>query len=87
MYAAKVKVAFGRHVRNIGWNLLFLAEFPYHRRRCRVVYRHQDHVSAVQIRRLKHSVDMCDLLLLDSIRNLVVETRRGTYYFDVGVCV
>lgn len=87
MNAPKIKVAFGRYVCNVRGYILLFAKLPYNCRGCRVVDCHQDHVGAFEIGRLKDSVDMGDLFLFNSVRNLFIEARRRTDDNDIRISV
>lgn len=85
MHAAKVEVAFRRHVCNVGCNLPFLAQLPYLCRCLGIIDRGQDHIDAVEIRRFELAVHIVDLLLLDAVGDFVVETVARRYDGDFGV--
>lgn len=87
MDAAKVEIAFVGHVRNVGRDSLLLAQFPDSRRGCRVVDGDQHHVCLVQIGWLKQPVDMCNLLLRDSVCDLFIQPGRRADDSDFGIGV
>lgn len=85
MDAAKVKVAFWWHIRDVGGNLLLLAQLPDHRGRIWVVNGHHDHVCIIEIGRFEDSVDVCDLLLGNAMGDFFIQARSRTHDSNVGV--
>ena len=87
MHAAKVEVALGRYICDVGGNLLFLAQLEYLRRGFGVVDSGQDHVNAIEIGWFELAVDVIDLLLLNAVCDFIVEavTWRDNGDFGVGV--
>lgn len=79
MHAAKVKVAFGRDVGNVGSDPLLLAQLPYLRRSFGIINGSQDHgdVRVVEVRGLEFAVVVLDLILLYPVCDLIVETISG----------
>lgn len=87
MDAAKVEVTLGGDVGNVCRDLPLFAELPYGCRSRGIVDGDQDHVGPVKICWLEDSIDMRDLPLGYSVRNLIVEARRGTDNVHVGIGV
>lgn len=85
MDAAKVKVAFGRHIRNVCGNLLLLAQLPDYRGRLWVVNGHHDHVCIVEIGGFEDSVDVCDLLFGNAMGDFLIQARSRAHDSNVGV--
>lgn len=87
MHAAKIEVALGRHVGDVGRDVALLAQRPDARRGGRVVDRGQHHVCAVQVARLEGSVHVLHLALRHAVRYFAVQTRAWTHdgHFGVGV--
>ena len=87
VHAAKVEVALGGDVGDVGGDAPLLAQFPNHGRRGRVVDGHQHHVGAIEVRGDKVAVDVGNLLLGDPVRYLRVEAsgRGNDRYVSVGI--
>ena len=97
MRRTKVKVALGRHIRNIRRHIALLAQLPYFRGRGRIVDRAQDQTRhhrgrAVRlvlrdVGGLEVAVDVHDLVLRDAVADFGVEAagRADAGYDGVGV--
>ena len=87
MHAAKVEVALGRHVGDVGGDAPLLAQLVDLRRGRRVVDGREHQVGVVEIAWLEGAVDVGHLLLCDAVGDFIVEagTRRDDGDFGVGV--
>lgn len=85
MNTAKVEVALRRNICNVGGNLFLLTQLPYHCGRIWIVNGDHDHVCIVEVGGFEHAVDMCDLLLGNSVGDFFVQTRGRTDDRNVGV--
>lgn len=89
VHAAKVKIALGRHVGDVGGDALLLAQLPDGRRDVRLVDGRQHHgdTRIVQVRGLEALVEVLDLLLVDAVGDFVVQAfaRAEKGHFCVGV--
>lgn len=87
MYTAKVEVALGRNISNVGGNLLLPAELPYSGRGGGIVDGDEDHFGALEIGRFEVAIDMRHLLLADPEADFIVEARRRRDYGDGSIGV
>jgi len=87
MDTAKIEVALGRHVGNVGWDPLLLAQFPYLAGSLRVVDGGKNHVGAVEICGIEVPIDVGHLLLGDSMGNFGVQSGGRADDRDVGIGV
>ena len=87
MHAAKVKVAFGRDVGDVGGDASFFAELPDCGGGFGVVDGYEDHVGGVEVGGLEESVDVGYLVLGDAVGDFGVEAGEGgdDGYEGVGV--
>ena len=87
MHAAKVKVALGRDVSDVGGNAAGLGEAPDGRRRHGVVDGREDHVDVVEVGGEEEAVVVRDLVEGDAVGDFGGKARRGADdgYESVGV--
>ena len=87
MHASKVEIAFWRHIRDVGGDFPFFAQFPYLGRGFRVIDGCHDHVGAVEVGRDEFPVNVVDLSLLDPMSHFGIEAIFGRDDGDFGVGV
>jgi hypothetical protein len=85
VHAAKVEVALGRHVGDVGRYAPLLAELVYLGRGGRVVDGAEHHVDVVEVGGLKGARDVGDLGEGGAVGDFGIEAVAGTYYCDFGV--
>lgn len=86
MDAAKVEIALGGHVGNVGGDTTLLAQLPDDGRGVRVVDGHEDHAHAVvEVRGLKEAVDVGDLVLGHAVGDFRVQACGGADNCHLGV--
>ena len=87
MNAAKVKVALGRYICNVGWDSLLFAKLPNLTGSFRVIYSHKNHVCAIEIGWLKVAIDVCHLSLGNTKGNLGIQpgSRADDCNHGIGV--
>lgn len=85
MNTAKVEVALGGHVGNVGGDFALLAQLPDNGRCIGIVDGDQHHVGSVEILGLENSIDVDDLFLGNAEGYFIIETGLGADDDDFGV--
>jgi hypothetical protein len=69
--------------------MMLLAELPDLGRGGRVVYSDKNHVGSdsLEVGRFEHAVNMCDLIISDTVLNFWVEPRRRAHDDDLGISI
>lgn len=90
MDAAKVEIALGRHVGDVGRHFQFLAVFPYPSRCLGVIDGGEDHrklLLGFEIDRKENPIHMFDLPLVYPIRHLFIEALTRAHHCDFGISI